>query len=191
MRSVDLRLLTDVDADSSTLMSHHAFGVPTGGRVPFTLGPGVRRWGLFDGTTLAAKANDRQYDSMIGGRRVPTAGVAGVAVAPEYRGAGLARQVMTHLLSEARGRGAVISTLFRTAPALYRSLGYEQVAVLIDASLPTSALRGIRAVRAPTLRRAEIADAAGDPPRLRDGRRVRLLSAHQGRRRRSTVPTRS
>jgi predicted acetyltransferase len=52
----------------------------------------------------------------------------------------------------------VISTLFRTAPALYRSLGYEQVAVLIDASLPTSALRGIRQSQA-TLRRAEAVDA--------------------------------
>jgi predicted acetyltransferase len=158
VRPVDLRLLTDADADSSTLMSHHAFGVPTDGQVAFTLGPGVRRWGLFDGTTLAAKANDRNYDSMIGGRRVPTAGVAGVAVAPEYRGAGLARRLMTHLLSQARERGAVISTLFRTAPALYRSLGYEQVAVLMDASLPTSALRGIRPFQT-TLRRAEIADA--------------------------------
>src|SRR4051812_15579476 len=141
--SVNLRLLTDVDAESSTLMSHHAFGVPTGGQVPFTLGPGVLRWGIFDGDTLAAKANDRAYDSMIGGRRVPTAGVAGVAVAAEYRGSGLARQVMGHLLSQARERGAVISTLFRTAPALYRSLGFEQVAVLIEGSLPTSALRGI------------------------------------------------
>jgi predicted acetyltransferase len=96
---------------------------------------------------------------VIGGRPVSTAGVAGVAVAPEYRGTGLARQVMTHLLSEARGRDAVIATLFRTAPALYRSLGFEQVADLVYGSLPTAALRGIRPVST-TLRRAVAVDAA-------------------------------
>src|SRR6195952_5128172 len=93
------------------------------------------------------------------GRAVATAGVAGVAVAPEYRGTGLARRVMTHLLAQARERGAVISTLFRTAPALYRALGYEQVAELVDGSFPTAALRGVRPVST-TLRRAEAGDAA-------------------------------
>ncbi len=138
-------------------MSHHAFGLPTSGPAAFTIGPEVQRWGLFDGKVLAAKANDRSYDSMIGGRRISTAGVAGVAVAPEYRGTGLARRLMTHLLAGARARGVVISTLFRTAPALYRSLGYEQVAELIDGSLPVSALRSIRP-SVTGLRRAVAAD---------------------------------
>lgn len=120
VRDVDLRLLTERDADSSTLIGHHAFGLPTNGNAAFTtLGPEIRRWGIFDAYTLVANANDRSYDSWIGGTRVPTAGVAGVDVVLEYRGAGLARQVMTHLLHAARDRGAVIATLFRTAPALY------------------------------------------------------------------------
>ena len=51
-----------------------------------------------------------------------------------------------------------ISTLFRTAPALYRSLGYEQVAELNSGELPATALRGLR-VRPPiTVRRATVAD---------------------------------
>ncbi len=141
---MELRLLTEADAQASTTMSAHAFGMPAEHLSAFTIGPAVRRWGIFDGAVLAAKANDRSYDSMIGGRPVSTAGVAGVAVAPEYRGTGLARQVMTHLLSAARDRGAVVATLFRTAPALYRSLGFEQVAELVHGSLPTAALRGIR-----------------------------------------------
>ena len=140
-------------------MSHHAFGAPTGGQAAFTMGPHIRRWGIFDAEALVAKANERSYHSWIGGRRVPTAGVAGVAVAPEHRGRGLARQVMAHLLQEARQRGAVISTLFRTAPALYRSLGYEHVAELTDARFPTSSLRGIRPVHT-TVRRAGAADVA-------------------------------
>ncbi len=156
---MDLRLLTEDDVDSSNLMSEHAFGVQGGAGAAFTVGPEIRRWGIFDGKTLAAKASDRSYESMIGGRRVSTAGVAGVVVAPEYRGTGLARGLMTHLLAQARERGAVISTLFRTAPALYRSLGYEQVAELVDGSFPTSAMRGIRPVGT-ALRRARISDAA-------------------------------
>ena len=155
---MELRLLTEADEASSTLMSHHAFGAPTDGQAAFTLGPHIRRWGLFGSDGLAAKANERTYDSWIGGRRIPTAGVAGVAVAPEYRGQGLARRLMTHLLAQSRERGAVISTLFRTAPALYRSLGYEHVAELTDAAFPTSALRGLRAEHT-SLRRATSADA--------------------------------
>ena len=154
---MELRLLTQADAQASMTMSGHAFGMPPADVSAFTLGPEVRRWGLLDGTTLAAKANERSYESMIGGRPVPTAGVAGVAVAPEYRGTGLARRMMTHLLSAARDRGAVIATLFRTAPALYRSLGFEQVADLVYGSLPTAALRGIRPVST-SLRRAAVGD---------------------------------
>lgn len=156
---VDIRQLTATDAERSTLISDHAFGLPSAGAAAFTIGPELQRWGIFDGPTLVAKANDRSYNSWIGGRRVPTAGVAGVAVVPEYRGAGLARQVMTHLMHQARDRGAVIATLFRTAPALYRSLGFEHITELVDGSLPTSALRGIRPAHT-TLRRAGAADAA-------------------------------
>ncbi len=153
---MQIRLLTSADAEVSLRASRDAFGGPLQDRASFTTGAGVRRWGLFDGNVLAAKANDREYSSLIGGRELATAGVAGVLVAPEYRSRGLAREVMTHLLRQAHDRGAVISTLFRTAPALYRSLGYEQVAELTTARLPTAALRGLRVQT--NLRRATAAD---------------------------------
>lgn len=139
-------------------MSAEAFGTPPPGISAFTLGDGLWRWGLFDEDTLAAKANDRAYESMIGGRPVPTAGVAGVAVAPEYRGRGLARRVLRHLLARARDRGAAIATLFRTSPALYRSLGFENVAELRTIELPASAIAGLRRPEAVALRRAVLAD---------------------------------
>lgn len=154
-----LRELTADDADVSMLANRDAFGGPLPDRSVLKFGNGFRRWGIFEGSTLAAKAVEREYTSMIGGREVSTSGAAGVLVAPEYRGMGLAREVMTHLLAQARERGAVISTLFRTAPALYRSLGYEQVAELCTAQLPTSALRGLRARTPVTVRRATAADA--------------------------------
>nr|WP_275889269.1 GNAT family N-acetyltransferase [Nakamurella flavida] len=150
--------MTRDDAMASTAMSRNAFG----GSLDlsfFTLGAGITRWGLFDGADLVAKANDRHYDSLIGGRPVPTAGVGGVVVTPETHGRGSARTVMTHLLHRARERGAVISTLFRTVPALYRSLGYEQVTERVDGALPSAALRGMRVPAGITLRRATVADA--------------------------------
>jgi len=156
-----IRPLDEDDAPASVAMSAEAFGNRRGETSSFTLGPGLWRWGLFDGDVLAAKANDRAYESWFGGRRVPTAGVAGVAVAPEYRSAGLARRLMTHLLHTARDRGAVIATLFRTAPALYRGLGFEQVAGLVDAELPASALAGLQVPDGTTVRRAGLPDVAG------------------------------
>jgi predicted acetyltransferase len=160
---MQIRELTADDADAALRASRDAFGGPLQERTVFTIGNGVRRWGVFDGRQLAANAVARDYLSIIGGREVSTAGVAAVLVTPEYRGTGLARQVMTHLLAQVRESGAAISTLFRTAPALYRSLGYEQVAELTFGELPAAALRGLR-VRPPiTVRRA----TAGDGPGIR------------------------
>jgi len=155
---MQIRELTTDDADASLRASRDAFGGPIQERSAFTIGNGVQRWGIFDGELLAAKVNARDYLSMIGGREVSTAGVAGVLVAPEYRGTGLARRLMTHLLSQAREAGAAVSTLFRTAPALYRSLGYEQVAELTFGELPAAALRGLKVRPPTTVRRATVED---------------------------------
>lgn len=61
-----------------------------------------------------------------GGRVVPMLGVVGVGVAPERRGSGLAQQMMSACLREARETGAPISTLYASTQALYRKVGYEQ-----------------------------------------------------------------
>src|ERR1700712_2147096 len=157
-----IRELTELDAKASAMASREAFGGPPDAPVDF-VNSGIHRWGIFDGELLAAKASDREYVSMIGGCPVTTAGAAGVVVAAEYRGTGLARRVMTHLLVKARQRGAAISTLFRTAPALYRSLGYEQVADLLVGEVPAAALRGLRVHPSITVRRAKV----GDGPAIR------------------------
>jgi predicted acetyltransferase len=60
-----------------------------------------------------------------GGVALPMGGVAGVAVAPEVRGHGVARRLMTEALEAMRDRGEMISALYPTASPLYRSVGYE------------------------------------------------------------------
>ncbi|MET0966229.1 MAG: GNAT family N-acetyltransferase [Nakamurella sp.] len=156
---MQIRELTELDAQASMLTSRDPFG-PVDDNAATFVTPDIHRWGIFDGELLAAKASDREYVSLIGGRPVTTAGAAGVVVAPEYRGTGLAQRVMSHLLAQARQRGAAISTLFRTAPALYRSLGYEQVTDLVIGEVPAAALRGLRVHPSIAVRRAQVGDAS-------------------------------
>ena len=57
------------------------------------------------------------------GRGVPMAGVASVKVAPEYRGRGIGRELMTALLALIAERGYPLSVLYPATMPLYRSLG--------------------------------------------------------------------
>lgn len=156
----EVRMLTVADAPAAWELGRLAFG---GERTPPAswpdAPPGRQTWGVFDERgRLVAKAVDREQGHWFGGRLVPASGVAGVAVAPEVRGTGLARQVMTALLGAARDRGAVISTLFRTHPGLYRALGYEEVGALVWTTRPTSSFASVPAPADITLRQAELAD---------------------------------
>lgn len=74
------------------------------------------------------------YAGLLAPRRAPQADIQTIAVVESARGNGLGRALMNALLSEARSRGA--SEVFLevradnpNAERLYRSLGFEQVAV--------------------------------------------------------------
>jgi predicted acetyltransferase len=103
-----------------------------------------RRLCAFDGERPVASARPIDYDQWFGGRRVPCAGVAGVAVLPEYRGQGVASLLLRTLLREERARGRVISALYPTATALYRSLGYEFGGLRLQFRAPISDLPASR-----------------------------------------------
>lgn len=60
-----------------------------------------------------------------GGRSVPMMGIAGVAVAPEARGRGLARRIMSAAMNELAERGVAVSTLYASTQSLYRQVGFE------------------------------------------------------------------
>jgi predicted acetyltransferase len=61
----------------------------------------------------------------VGGRWVRSHGVAGVVVAPEDRGRGVARRMIGAYLRELRDQGVTLSSLFASTRGLYRSVGYE------------------------------------------------------------------
>lgn len=80
-----------------------------------------------------------------GGRSVPLLGVAGVAVAPESRGRGLAEFLMRSLVRTAHEQGWALAGLYASTHTLYRKVGYEHAGhrfqytvpfVRIDAQMP-------------------------------------------------------
>ncbi|MBK7722396.1 MAG: GNAT family N-acetyltransferase [Austwickia sp.] len=89
------------------------------------------------GEELVGKAVDLALTSWYGGRPVETSGVAGVAIAAEHRGRGVLEPLLDRLLTGARARGAVISTLYPTAPGIYRRFGYEVIGSYQNVQVPT------------------------------------------------------
>ena len=71
-----------------------------------------------------------------GGRAVPMTGVAGVAVAPEARGSGVAQAMMASCVRELQQNGAPLSALYPATLSLYRGAGYE------IAGYPSTPVRG-------------------------------------------------
>lgn len=76
----------------------------------------------------------------LGGRRVPMAGVAAVAIAPEYRGVGLAYQLMQQVLERLQTEGIALSTLYAATQRLYRKVGYEPAGTYCRFAVPAQGL---------------------------------------------------
>jgi predicted acetyltransferase len=149
------------DAEAYRRAGWEAFGVPSdpvAAAARPAYAPGMRAWGTFDGDRLVARIVDREYDSWFGGARVPTSGIAGVTVVAEDRGRGLLDGLFEALLRNARERGVAISTLFPTAPRIYRRFGYEVVGQFDTVELATADLAAVRETGDLHARRALPAD---------------------------------
>jgi predicted acetyltransferase len=94
------------------------------------------------------------------GRPVPMAGVAGVKMAPEYRGRGIGRRMMTELLGQIAERGYPVSALWPATMPIYRSLGWELAGGRYSTTVPSRELRSLLAPDA-TLPDATLPDGAG------------------------------
>ncbi len=101
-----------------------------------------------DGRCLGAFSGDRMVGSALfldmrqwwHGRPVPMAGVAGVKVAPEDRGRGVGRAVMTALIELMIGRGYPLAALYPATMTIYRSLGWEVAGQRQQVRLPARSL---------------------------------------------------
>jgi predicted acetyltransferase len=139
-----IRLLTpDFDWDSYLDLSARSFGPADEARVRANIGPIVA-----DGRCLAAFEGDRLVGTALfydmrqwwHGRAVPMAGVAGVKIAPEDRGRGIGRAVMTALVELMAGRGYPLAALYPATMTIYRSLGWEVAGRRQEVRLPARSL---------------------------------------------------
>ncbi|MGC4877807.1 GNAT family N-acetyltransferase [Micromonospora sp. DT43] len=157
---VHVRELALADLDAAWELGRFAFG-STAERPASTSVevPGMTRYGAFDDSgRLVGKAVDLSHDQWWSGRAVPAADVGGVAVAPEARGRGVARALLTALLRGARERGAAVSALYPTVAAPYRACGWETAGVLRTVDLTTAALPRHRPAAHLTVRAGTLAD---------------------------------
>lgn len=93
-----------------------------------------------------------------GGRRVPTTGIAAVGVASEFRGTGVATELMRSVLAELSSRRVALSTLYPATLPLYRRVGYELAGGTFEVALSLRMLAPQRCDH--EIRRIVDADAA-------------------------------
>ncbi|MBO2463727.1 GNAT family N-acetyltransferase [Actinomadura violacea] len=118
------------------------------------------RWfGGFDGDRIVATGRIHDMTQWWHGRAVSMGGIGGITVAPEERGRGLGRRLMTGILERCAGFGHAVSMLYPATTRIYRSLGWEHAGAQHKIEISAEALRGIAAERVP-VRRAGPEDAA-------------------------------
>jgi predicted acetyltransferase len=79
----------------------------------------------FDGDRVVSTAAEYRFRQWFAGRRLDMSGVFAVATLPEYRGAGVMRDVVSTIMREAHARGVPLTALYPAVLGPYRSLGYE------------------------------------------------------------------
>ena len=147
MTDVVIRAITvDDDMDAQVDLAEHAFGVYSAGqRASWSYVAGLRaRQGLFLGAfadgRAAGAAMIHDLRQWWVGREVPCAGIASVKVAPELRGRGVGRRLMTSVLDTVADRGYPLSALFPATMPIYRSLGWELAGGKYQATIPARSL---------------------------------------------------
>lgn len=173
MTDLEIRPLTpEDDMDAQVDLGERAFGpMSPAQRAGWTDVARLRvSQGLILGAFLAGRpvgaATVHDMRQWWHGRAVPCAGVASVKVAPEFRGHGIGRRLMTAVLDLIAERGYPVSALYPATMPLYRSLGWELAGGRSQASVPARSLQSLMppdvtaGASLPAVRRAGPDDAA-------------------------------
>jgi len=123
---IEIRTIAPGDLEAMADLHSLAFGGPRIDLEPETMAvPPEDTIAAYRGRRLVGTVGIHAFGQWFGGREVPCGGLAGVTVAPDQRGAGLARAMLVEAARRMRGRGQIVSALYPTTTALYRSLGWE------------------------------------------------------------------
>jgi GNAT superfamily N-acetyltransferase len=137
----------DDDMDAQLDLGERAFGLASAGaRAGWSSLAGLRAGqglflGAFAGGVPAGAAMIHDMRQWWLGRAIPCAGIGSVKVAPEYRGGGIGRRLMTALLDAVAERGYPLSALYPATMPIYRSLGWELAGGRYMATVPARSLR--------------------------------------------------
>lgn len=148
MTGIEIRSLDPGDLAPMADLRTLAFGGPRPELSPQTMAvPPEDTVAAYRGLRMVGTVAVQDFHQWFGGREVPCGGVAGVTVAPDQRGRGLARTMLVEAVARMQARGQVVSSLFPTTASLYRSLDWEiagwwaQTAVAVaDLPRPTGAV---------------------------------------------------
>jgi len=166
LADIIIRPLTADDSQADHLdLSIRAFGPHDEAILRAIANPAIalgRALGAFDGDRMVGAALFVDLLQWWAGRALPMAGVSGVTVAPEYRGRGVGRGVMTALTSLMAERGYPLSVLYPATMHIYRQLGWELAGARYEAKIPARSLLGLPrpAGPMPDIRRPGPDDAA-------------------------------
>jgi GNAT superfamily N-acetyltransferase len=134
---VNVRPLSpDFGWDEYIDLTMRSFGPMDGARVQPNIEPIVadgRCLGAYDGGRLVGTALYHDMRQWWHGRPVRMAGVAGVKVAPEYRGQGVGRAMMTALAELMTERGYPLSALYPATMPIYLAERESWMLRLLDA----------------------------------------------------------
>jgi predicted N-acetyltransferase YhbS len=171
---VDIRQLgPDDDLGIEVDLGRRAFGPVSQDAAPDWIAEaraaaaGGRYFAAFDGPNPVGVAMFQDMRQWWHGRALPMAGVGAVKVAPEQRGRGTGRALMTDVLRVIADRGYPLSVLYPATAPLYRSLGWELAGGLYRAVIQARSLGSLLPPDGPAeplldlpgLRRAEPGDA--------------------------------
>jgi predicted acetyltransferase len=156
---MEIRALRPSELEQAWELDRDAFHAPEQRRELFfrSVDP-ARVVGAFERGRLLAMAGTYGMAQYFGGRAVPMGGLASVAVVPDRRGDGLAKQVCSASLSAMRERGEVISSLYPATTRLYRALGWEVAGLYQWQKLVPTALHALPEPSRRALRPASLAE---------------------------------
>lgn len=119
--------LQEGDKEQFAAILQSSFNPPDGGSLSWIERQGVDVCRVLKrGSTMVAGLMILDMGQYFGGRSLANGGISAVGVAPEARGAGVARVLMEEAMRELHQRQIPLSALYAATQTLYRKSGFEQ-----------------------------------------------------------------